>query len=436
MGRLFESGQGRHIYHIYMRFRVKILLVVVIFLVFFFVYLHIFVNIKGKPLVVAKLQETFDRKTKIGSLTTSFPATIHIKNIEVEGLFRVDEVVAGGGLFDIFRKSFRLSTLKIIRPVVTLEKGLIQSPVKDSPIPIPTPTFIPSDSDLQKKMDNKTTAPNLNPMDITKGKFLFPRFYIDHLFISDATFIFIDRSIGSDGISIKIEHLKMKADNLNFINRGNRITSFDLKGKIPWGDGQEQGSLEAEGWLDLFKKDMQATLKITDIDGVYLYPYYANWVDLEKARIEKAKLNFTSDINGLNNNITAECHLELTDIVRRPRPPEEPGDKAEKIADAVLDIFRALNQGKIVLDFTIKTKMDRPDFGFGNIKMAFEYKLAQGRKTSGLQAEDVLKLPSNLLQGTVKGATDLTKAVIVGVASVGKEIKKAVEDTFGKEKQN
>ena len=66
---------------------------------------------------------------------------------------------------------------------------------------------------------------------------------------------------------------------------------------------------------------MQAALKIKDIDAIYLYPYYSMWVDLEKARIEKAKLNFSADINGLNNNVNVECHLELTDMVRKPLEP-------------------------------------------------------------------------------------------------------------------
>lgn len=386
-------------------------------------------------MVITKLQDTFKQKVKIGSLTTAFPTTIDVKDIEVEGLFRIDKVTASGGLFDIFRKSFRLSTLKIIHPIVTIEKGLIQAPLKDYSIPLLIPSFIPADLDLQKKSDNKVTTPNLNPMDISKGRFLFPRFYINNLIISDGIFNFVDRSVGGSGISIKIEHLNIKVENLNFASPHSEITSFQIEGKIPWEKGQEEGKIEAEGWLNLFKKDIQATLKIEGIDGIALYPYYSNWVDLEKARIEKAKLNFTSDIHGLNNDVTAACHLELAEVVRRPRSEGESQEKAEKITDVVLDIFKALNQGKIILDFTIKTKMDRPEFGFGNIKMAFEDKLTQARKTNGFKAQDFLMLPGKLIESTVKGATDVTKAVVVGTVSVGKELKNAVEDAFKREKK-
>jgi hypothetical protein len=253
--------------------------------------------------------------------------------------------------------------------------------------------------------------------------------------IKDGRLELLDRTIGENGMKITVKDIYFDLDNLYLLPRS-VITNFELKAKVPWQDSGEEGKIEAEGWLNLFKKDMQATLKIEDIDGVALYPYYSKWVDLEKARIQKAKLNFSSEIQGLNNNVTANCHLELTDIVRRPLETEESEQKAARIADAVMEIFKVLNQGKIVLNFTIKTKMDRPEFGIGNIKMAFEEKLSQGAKSSGINIEDILVLPAKLLQGTVKGATDLSKAVIEGTVAVGREITKAIIiDPFKKEKK-
>jgi len=42
-------------------------------------------------------------------------------------------------------------------------------------------------------------------------------------------------------------------------------------------------------------------------------------------------------------------------------------------------------------------------------------------------------LPAKILEGAVKGATDISKAVIDGTFAVGNEIKKSVEDAFRKE---
>ena len=175
---------------------------------------------------------------------------------------------------------------------------------------------------------------------------------------------------------------------------------------------------------------MRASVNVKNIDGIYLYPYYANWVDLEKSRIQQAKLNFSSEITGRNNDIAADCHLELTDIVFRPKEEQEQEEKAHKIATVVLDLFKALD-GKITLDFTVKTKMDRPMFGFENIRMAVEEKIAKSYKKEKLGT--ILSFPTKLIESAVKGTTDITKAMIEGTLSVGKEIRKGAEQIFMEE---
>jgi hypothetical protein len=390
----------------------EIIITVVSLIIIAFTFLHIFVNFRGRAILEKRLEEVFRRKVTIGILHTVFPLGVKISNIEAQGLFQIEEVFAQIGISGLFRNSLGLSSLLIKHPVITINK-----------------------STLQLMGDNTAVASGIKPASAKQKRSFFTfGFYVDRLSILEAKVNFID-TIKEKDVAIKVEQLNIKIDNLNFSPLGSHITFFDIKGKIPWGEGKEEGMIEAEGWVNLVKKDIQATLKIADIDGVYLYPYYAKWVDLEKARIQSAKLNFTSDIQGLNNNLVAECHLELTDIVRTPRPEGEGHEKAEAIANAVLDIFRSLSGGKIILDFTIKTKMDKPQFGFGTIKSAVEDKLASSRKGSIFTAQDFLMLPATLLKGTVKGAADITKTMIEGAVAVGKEIRKGADDIFGEEKQ-
>lgn len=413
-----------------MKFWKKILFTALIIFLLFFISIHIIVNIKGRVLLTQKLEETFHRKVRIGSLRASYLSNIYIKDIEVEGLFKIEEVYAGGGVFDIFRNNFNLSLLKISQPVVTLEREFIQA-VSEA--------FVSSSGNLQQNKQEgqgKTIVPekikpNLNPLAVPQNRFLSAEFSVNRIIVSDGTLIFIDKIKDTSGISIRIENINLEINNLNPKFFGSQKTSFKLKGEIPWREGQEKGKIEVEGWLDLFKRDMQATLKIEDIDGVYLYPYYSRWVDLEKARIEKAKLNFSSNVKGVNNNITADCHLELTDIVRKQRSGGEEENKEEKVASAVLDIFRALNQGKIVLDFTIRTRMDRPEFGFGNIRMALENKIAKARGI-GIKAKEVLMFPTKLIEGTIRKSTDISRAVVDGTVAVARELKNAIAGAFKK----
>jgi len=393
-----------------MKFWVKILFTVIVALTILFSAVHAFIMLKGKGIIIKKLEDLTHKKVNIGYFGMRPPLNLEIRNLDIEGLVKVDAIFVSPSIIGLITGKLALNSVRIINPKLFYERVIRQA--------AESATGITSVSGKVVKSKRRMSLPSV-----------FKR-----LSIKNGRIDFIDRTVGQDGIKITLKDLNLNLTNLYALPHS-AVTAFELKGRIPWQEGREEGKIEAEGWLNLLKKNMEATLKIEDIDGIYLYPYYSNWVDLEKARIEKAKLNFNSNIQGLNNNVTADCHLELTDIVRKPRSTDEPQEKAAKIADAVLDIFRALNQGKIVLDFTIRTKMDRPEFGFGNIKMAFENKLSQAKGSSGFKAEDIFILPGKLLEGTVKGAADVSKAVIDGTFAVGNEFKKAVQDSFKKEKK-
>jgi len=252
--------------------------------------------------------------------------------------------------------------------------------------------------------------------------------------ISGSTVNFTDRSVADKTIKVTVKDVNIEIENLKLPVRGSDITYFELTGRIPWQNKGEEGKIWFQGWINFFKKDMRAELKVEDIDGICLYPYYSNWVDLEKSRIQKANLNFFSEIIGLNNDVTADCHLELTRVEFKPRPEDQPQEKAQRIATAVIDIFKAINEGKIVLDFKFKTKMDSPEFGLKKIiKTAVEDKISQARKSEPFNPEQILKMPAKIIGDTISTATDLTKSVINGTMSVGRELKKAVEASFSKE---
>jgi hypothetical protein len=404
-----------------MKFWEKILAVAIVFMVTILSCLHIFVNLQGKAILAHKLQQAFKREVQVGSVSTTFPATLYVTNIDVKGLFTIDEVVAAGGLFDIFNNSFRLSMLKIVNPVVTIERGPVAAAV-------PSPASAAGEAGRVEGIQASAAAANTKPA--LKRRFLLPPFYIGRLVVSGGVVNFIDKGAGDSGISLVIKDLELKANNLGVVAIGSQISTFELKGSMPWNGSGQEGSIEAGGWVNLYKRDIGAKLNIKDIDGVRLYPYYAKWVNLEKSRIQQAKLNFSSEITGHNNDVIADCHLTLTDVVFRPREEQEGEDKAYKIAEAVLGIFKALNGG-IKLDFTVRTKLDRPEFGFEHIRSAVEEKIAESTKEDKVDA--ILLLPSKVLESAVKSAAGVTKALIGATAAVGAQIKKGAEEIFRKE---
>ena len=388
---------------------IKILFIAIISLIFIYLAIFAFLALKGKAIVEQKLKSWTQKNVTIGYLGIIPPLNLQLNNLDIPGVVKIDSLYISPSILGLLSGNIVFNKIRLTRPIFTYERS---------------PQEPPSDTESAKSKESISE-------ESTKGTQQL-RLIFKRLTIKDGKISFIDRTVSEQGIKINIESIFFNMKNLYMLPRS-VIANFDLKAKIPWQQGGEVGKIEAQGWLNLFTKDIQAKLKITDIDGIYLFPYYSNWVDLEKARIEKAKLNFSSDIRGANNEITAQCHLELTDIVRKPLPPEASKEKAARITDAVLDIFRALNQGKIILDFTIKTKMDRPAFGFGDIKMAFEDKLAQGRKSNIFDPQYVLAIPAKFLEGLLRGASDVSKAVIGGTFAAGEEIKKRAEEAFKKE---
>ena len=388
------------------------LFLVVVVLLIIFALVYVFLSFQGKAIIINQLEEATHKKVTVGEFRLTPPLNIRLNGLKIEGLADIEYIYVSPSILGFFTGNIVLNKIEVTNPQLILERGLPEQ-VAQSNAPIPP---IP-ETTAKVQLPLKENVANPFPV-------IFRR-----LVIKNGKVNIIDYTVGQPGIKLTIKDINFALNNVFVFGRA-MISSFDLKGKIPWQEGQEEGKIEAEGWVNFGKRDMQATFKVSDIDGVYLYPYYAQWVDLEKARIQKAKLNFSSNIHGLDNDLTAECHLELTDIVRKPRTSEENREKAEQIADAVIEIFKALDQGKIVLNFTIRTKMDSPQFNFGNIRMAFENKIAQGRPGISITPQAVFRLPGKLLEGGIRGATDFTKSVIDGTFAIGQELKKSVEETF------
>jgi hypothetical protein len=390
-----------------MRHLLKLIVIYILILFCILVAIYASLAFRGKDLIIRKLEDYTKKKVTIDHFILSPTFHMQLKKINVEGLFKADSINFSPSLLGLFTGKLAFNSIKMQKPEFFLEN------------------FAPE------------TALNLTDTALAKEKapprkITFLPIACKRLKIWEGRVEFIDHTQGKDGFKIIVDKVNFYLNNFNIFSHS-LASDFKLDADIPWQEGKEVGKIKAEGWVDFHKMSMEADLNISDIDGIYFYPYYSNWVDLEKARIEKAKLNFSSDISSLNNDLTAQCHLELTDIVFTPRTPEEAELKAEKIATAVLDILKSLDQGKIVLDFTIRTKMDSPDYKFGDLRMALEDKLMGARKGSGLQVPEIFVLPSKIMGGMVKGATDMSKAVIGGTFAIGKEIKDSVEGAFKKE---
>jgi hypothetical protein len=390
--------------------------IIILIVLAVFAGLHTFVSIKGRQLLTKKLNSVFQCEVKIGRVTTSFPLQLIVKDLEVKNWFKIRKVVAGTGMVDIFSGNFILPDLRLQGVEFDLEKQ------KRGEV-----------SEADKATVNLEAIAGTG----SGGDFFLPQHIVlRHLIISDGVFSYIDHTKCEKPIKIVLKDLELRIDNFQWPFSSSEVTNFKKSGRVPWENIKEEGRVEFEGWINFYKKDMRAKLEIKDIDGVYIYPYYSSWVDIDKARVEKARLNFTSNITSLNNDVNAACHLELTQIAFKPKDEQQPQQRLEKITNVVLGMLKAINQGRIVLDFNFKTKLDNPEFGLGVIQEAFRDKIYQARRSRESGPMQIIKLPGKIIEGTFNSCADLTKSVINTTVNVGKELKKAVEGSFAKELKN
>jgi len=403
--------------------------ITVFFLIFLLVLaaMYIFFVNEGKDIFVAKLEKITERKVTLGSFKVVLPLAVKIKDLNIEGMGKVDSVSISPSVLGFYMGSLAFNSIKVVNPQLTFERA---AAVKEEAL---NTKGEPVAASSGENTDTADSSLQVSPSaELSHKEREQVHLIIKHAEIKGGRLNFIDYKMAENGIKITVEDIAFNLSNLYLYPRS-VITNFELKGSIPWHKEAEKGTVKLEGWVNFFKKDMRARLEINGIDAVYLYPYYASFIDLEKARIERAKLDFSTDVNGLNNNVSANSHLELNEVVFKQRSPSEQKDREERVAAAVINVFKTMDQGKIVLDFKVNTKMDAPEFGFDNIRLAFEEKLMRGLKSGKVDVEDIVTLPTKFLQGTVKGATDLSKAVIDGTFAVGVELKKAVAGAFKRE---
>lgn len=396
----------------------KKLFTVIATVVIIFSLVYAAILLATKTIIANKIEKATGLKTTINRLSILPPLNIEARGLEIAGLIKADRVYIAPSIRSFLFGRLAFNKIVIDGPQITYQRNPATEPVKDSRAPV-----------LESQSAPVTENKNQPAVAAAQSK-VFP-VIIKSLKIYSGKLNFIDTTAASGKISILIKDMNFYITNLS--TSGTKgVSNFDLSGNISWNTGEPDGKMLLHGWLDFYKKDIAAVLKVENIDAIVFYPYYSTWVDLGKARIDKANLSFNCNIKGQNNDVDADCHLELVDILRKVRPPEEPQQKAERLTDAVLDMFKTMNQGRVVLDFVLHTKMDRPEFGFANIKSAFENKLMQARASAGMRPQDMLSLPGRWLQSGIKSGRDLYNAAVDGIFDLSDGIKKYFEDRMNK----
>ena len=389
-------------------FKKLFIIILIIFVVVIFA-LHVAVNIKGKEILTKKLGELFKREVTIGKVNTYFFLNVYLGDLDVKGLLHVDKVFVVGGIFDLFTKNFHVALLKVVHPVVTLDKEYVTTAL--APLGAKT--------DMTKQQETQGRDAMVSPEQNTLGrvpKVIPPmEFTINRLIINDGVFKYTDKLAQGKSVTFKAEKVYMKVNNLSFTSSGLKKFSLQLKGNLFWREGN-YGSIDVDGWVDYPRKNMDVDLKLQNIDYRAFSEYYPPFWKPDSLGVKEAYLSLNANLHSRYNDLVIDTFLVLERIAFYEQ--KENVEDASKVN--YLRTIIALVQGvqnKPILHFKLNTKMDSPKLDFSPLKKNFKGIIKV--KPSMIVEEALDKTKEKVTQGardakdiTVNNAMDAIKGVV------------------------
>lgn len=293
--------------------------------------LSIAVSLFAKKIVLAQIKRNLKTEASLDSIGLRFPFFIVLNNLKIGSLFAAEKISFYPNLLGILAGKIVLGGLTVVNPVINLEQ-------------------------------NSGGSFNL-PEFGQKGK--PPPVFITGLRVKNGRFIFGDRKIVPQGYATVVDKIDIGISKVMF-----PVTSlaaeFKCKAKVVDLHNAVLGDIDFSGWADFIKKDMDAVLKITDLDAAHFYPYYGDF--LSNRKLLSARLDFESRIKAKNNDLSAVSRLRLSDLVYA----QEQGAEQENVfsfdlTKNALDLFTD-KEGNLDLNFTIRTKLDSPKIRITDLK--------------------------------------------------------------------
>ena len=410
---------------------VKFFLIIVLFLIVVFIGACIFVGLKGKDIATAKLEEILNTNVEIGSVNVSFPLDLKINSLDIENLLKVDEIHISFGVIDLLKRDIELPGLRLLRPQLIVRRtaagiNLLGANLHNHSFCEHANRFTPLGTNFltgsvqvvrERSFLTGFTGRNLvfaATEEITTNiQEAAPlSIMINKLVVKDGKIKFIDETLEPEAFQIGITNINIKAYRISFPPKPSSMR-VDLTADIVTGAGDvPHSTIKGEGWIDFVRKDMQGNIEIVNLDGIYFHPYYQKTLS---RKLKSANVNLRSDLTAKSNDLTADCHLEIKDLLFEET--ETVDLKDFKILD-IIGGSLAQKSRDIKLNFVIKTKLDNPKIDSAQIR--------------GIVLDKVLEgVVSQVPEETIGGIKDVGEKI----KEIGKELEDRFKDIFKIEKE-
>lgn len=352
---------------------------------------------KAKDYLANIIEEKTNAQASIGAVTVGFPLKLQLNNLRLfekadatskKEFFYAERIAIAPSVLSFFTRRFIIKELQVDYPRIELIKD-INGSYNFSNILI-------KDDRTIKKNTAKANSRSL----ILLG-----------LSVRDGQVKYIDRSIAKEIVELIVDNIDIHISKLAFPFVSLK-TNFSASGDIPAQSGYSNGDFLMKGWIDVFKKDLDADIKLNNIDIRYVKPYLMN---LLASNIDSGAIFFYSKITAKDNDLIADCKLNIKDIEFITIPEELTlfGLYIGKITELIKD-----EQKELSVDFTIKTKLDAP-----RLKIT---KVSGNLISTGLKSA-VSAGVEQILKKADEGA-DKTGEAAEKLKEVGKELKELLKD--------
>jgi hypothetical protein len=285
--------------------------------VFFVIFLAsaVFVAIKGKSIAVSVIEKSLSRKVALESIRFSAPFSVAVDNLDIENLIKARRIIITPSLIGFVSGHIALNQVKLVNPEIF----------------------------IIREVDGSWNLPR------PEGK---SSLLIAGIDIDNGVLNFIDKKIGPAGSSVRAKDINLKI-HTSLLSARPLNVNFSLKSNIPSKDEKTKGTINISGWVNWLKKDMKGNIELSDLDALQFLPYYEDYLP---SPLKSGRIFFNSDLSAKNNNLVADCHLSVKDLIFEKK---EEKDVSISILDLVTGGLKNENQ-EVNLDFTVQTKLDRP----------------------------------------------------------------------------
>lgn len=402
--------------------------VIYLFFLLFFIFLflgigfYVFLNIKGKEILLNTLEKKYKIKAELRNLYVSFPLKVKLEKFSSPAFSfsLLDFEVTG---INLFKKNITLDNIYLDELRLTIKRK------KNGKIVFPLA--------LKKTEGKRYSAMSFNPSGKVKFSFVFKKVFVDH-----SALTFLDENF-TPLLKLQFKDIRAKLKNFNYPVKDKFY--IELTSSLKRKNIFMEDILKFKGWIDKENKDMDAQLKIKNYDYFAFADYYPPFWKPENLELKEAYLSLDVKAVSLNNEMKIDGILYLDRCAFLKSPQES--SRVESLLK-IIDLFKKDEKGRHYFRLpTLKTRMDkleidfssvwkdlakRVEVSFANTVLNFLNRTANQMIEKG--TKEIKRIGVDAPVETIKGIFDILEGLIFPKKEEEKEKKK--DKDFLKQLQN